>query len=272
MISFPTLKTDPQADPLSHYRDSLQRHVILHGDLFKPAPSGRSKRACLACRSGKIKCDGNEQCATCFRRGIECKYREQDEDASMDEPSEPRQRQKSSHNPAINPPTTITIEQGGNSLVNSTELSNGTPSTFQHAFGNSSQVPQTQTNGLSMPAQSTPAPLSLIANSTLLDWVSAIQIRRDPEMGLDDLPSDPNTEAYLEAYFTSFHPCWPLIHRPSFDEDCRSSPIFLSVKMIGAWLLGTSESRNLAVATHNVLMDHITPQLVRQTKNRMGNL
>lgn len=62
-----------------YFSDSLQRHLARHGDVFKPTPSGRSKRACLSCRAGKIKCDGNDRCTTCAKRGVECKYREEDQ-------------------------------------------------------------------------------------------------------------------------------------------------------------------------------------------------
>ena len=46
--------------------------------------SGRSRHACLACRAGKVKCDGNDICSKCARKGIECKYG-QDDDSQRDE-------------------------------------------------------------------------------------------------------------------------------------------------------------------------------------------
>lgn len=75
--------------------DSLQRHLARHGDVFKPTPSGRSKRACISCRAGKIKCDGNDRCATCVKRGVECKYRQEDQPVTTES-----QRRTESPNPA----------------------------------------------------------------------------------------------------------------------------------------------------------------------------
>lgn len=77
--------------------DSLQRHLARHGDVFKPAPSGRSKRACLACRAGKVKCDGNDKCSTCVKKCIDCKYRQ--EDQASEEPNEQQQRQPADSTP-----------------------------------------------------------------------------------------------------------------------------------------------------------------------------
>jgi hypothetical protein len=57
--------------------DSLHRHLVRHGEEFKPTPSGRSKKACVACHKGKIKCDGNQPCSKCASKGSECVYEQQ---------------------------------------------------------------------------------------------------------------------------------------------------------------------------------------------------
>ncbi|KAF7865235.1 hypothetical protein EAF04_006212 [Stromatinia cepivora] len=53
--------------------DGLQRHLGRHGQQFKK-PIGRSRRACTACHSSKIKCDGKSPCSRCEKRRIPCKY------------------------------------------------------------------------------------------------------------------------------------------------------------------------------------------------------
>ena len=70
--------------------DSLQRHTIKHATATEPNPSGRSKRACLTCRTGKVKCNGNEICSRCIKKGINCQYEKNvislgDETSSWDE-------------------------------------------------------------------------------------------------------------------------------------------------------------------------------------------
>jgi hypothetical protein len=59
--------------------DSLQRHLITrHSDSSKQNQPKQSIRACVACHTSKIKCDGNEQCSRCLKKGIYCKYNKQD--------------------------------------------------------------------------------------------------------------------------------------------------------------------------------------------------
>ncbi|ESZ96406.1 hypothetical protein SBOR_3238 [Sclerotinia borealis F-4128] len=53
--------------------DGLQRHLGLHGQQYKK-PTGRSRRACAACHSSKIKCDGNDLCSRCEKKRIPCVY------------------------------------------------------------------------------------------------------------------------------------------------------------------------------------------------------
>ena len=58
--------------------------------------------------------------------------------------------------------------------------------------------------------------------------------------------------------------CRPILHRPSHDEEVNETNLCkLSMKMMGAWLLGNDESVQFAEQTHIVLVDHIMSQLVR---------
>ncbi|KAF7915487.1 uncharacterized protein EAE98_011090 [Botrytis deweyae] len=53
--------------------DGLQRHLGRHGQEFKK-PTGRSRRACAACHTSKIKCDGNDPCFRCEKKNTPCRY------------------------------------------------------------------------------------------------------------------------------------------------------------------------------------------------------
>ncbi|KUJ17543.1 uncharacterized protein LY89DRAFT_733387 [Mollisia scopiformis] len=216
--------------------DSLQRHIVKHGAVFKQNPSGRSKRACLACRAGKTKCDGNDNCAKCLKRGIECKYGE--EDSRRDESPSRSQRQIGS------PIPTESISASRTSARDTID-----------------QIPTTTPKPLEIPPS--------LANgcSGLVDWAST-QIRPDPkvttgiEVGIDrDL-----SQKYLDAYFEHFHDRWPVVHRPSVEEEIDDTDLCeLSMRMIGGWIVGTTDSIQFALDTHNVLMDHIMSQLSQVT-------
>lgn len=82
------------------------------------------------------------------------------------------------------------------------------------------------------------------------------------EVGIDDI----EVQKYLDSYFEQFHHRWPIIHRPSHEEEVKEADLcVLSMKMIGGWILGTTESIQFASETHNVLAEHITSELVRRT-------
>jgi hypothetical protein len=113
-----------------------------------------------------------------------------------------------------------------------------------------------------------------------IDWFSLRIVRDPPNTTNWELPygiSQPNsnrghqdlyplpeaaTQKYLNLYFTYFHHRWPIIHSPSFDETSHPSVVVSSMRMIGAWISGTQDSRWLATAMHERLMAHVIPQLV----------
>ncbi|KAE8327298.1 hypothetical protein BDV39DRAFT_192963 [Aspergillus sergii] len=41
---------------------------------------------------------------------------------------------------------------------------------------------------------------------------------------------------YIQAYFEEFHPCWPFLHRATFDPDHEPAFLLHSVTMIGLWV------------------------------------
>ncbi|EKD13377.1 hypothetical protein MBM_08460 [Drepanopeziza brunnea f. sp. 'multigermtubi' MB_m1] len=225
--------------------DSLQRHLARHGDAYKPTPSGRSKRACIPCRAGKIKCDGNDNCATCIKRSIECVYRPEDQVADAENQSHGR---TSPLNSAALPGCMEVDEQ----------------TTTRALLG---QIP-TERAPLELKttteARKESEAFKLTGPTGLVDW-STIQIRRDtPSDNIENPSPDPTSAQYLEAYFNHFHHRWTLVHRPAFEQE-EDTLVMSSAKMIGAWLVGTCESKSFATTWHDALVEQLLPRLCTVT-------
>jgi Fungal Zn(2)-Cys(6) binuclear cluster domain/Fungal specific transcription factor domain len=231
--------------------DSLLRHLAKHG-VFKPSPSGRSKRACVTCHAGKTKCDGNERCATCVKKGIECRYRSQDDGAQI----------------SISP-----VESGDQ--ANWQSSTSPKPSAREQEPAPSSSY---QAAPLASNSQSQRPPLSLTGSSQfwapgtsgLVDW-SAVKIRTDSNaqntsrtQAVDpDVSLDAVSTKYLDLYYARFHHRWPIIHRPSLEEETPVSIVLSSMTMIGAWLEGTQQAKTRALNSHEQLVSEALSQLVR---------
>jgi hypothetical protein len=98
-----------------------------------------------------------------------------------------------------------------------------------------------------------------------IDWMST-RIQNDPEavnsMSLGHGEVNPIDRKYLDSFFENFHHRWGLIHRPSFEEVNNDTPLIAAMKMIGAWLHGTQQSRDHAITVHEGLIDNLLPRLV----------
>lgn len=133
-----------------------------------------------------------------------------------------------------------------------------------------------------IPTPAPPPPSAAFQGKTngLIDW-SSLRIQKDqPDpMHVEPKPrvSQPNsasgdenlcpqpegsTQKYLDAYFAYFHHRWTIIHAPTFDDKTHPPVVLSSMCMIGAWLSGAQDSRELAAAMHDRLVAHIIPRLV----------
>lgn len=67
---------------------------------------------------------------------------------------------------------------------------------------------------------------------------------------------------WIDAYFTHFHPKWPILHKATFRP--KQEPPFLvqSVLMIGLWASGGQSARSLACEIHDRLRVSIHDQRV----------
>lgn len=86
--------------------------------------------------------------------------------------------------------------------------------------------------------------------------------RNDHAMSIDDIEISPTERKYLDSYYDNFHHRWSMIHRPSFDTNKNETPLIAAMKMIGAWLLGTRESKEYATNVHERLAANLLPRLV----------
>lgn len=72
---------------------------------------------------------------------------------------------------------------------------------------------------------------------------------------------------WVDRYFEIFHPCWPFIHKGSFDGR-RETPLLLqSVMAIGMWTSGEQSTQSAAVELHGLLDSAIRDQRLCQFAN-----
>jgi hypothetical protein len=120
---------------------------------------------------------------------------------------------------------------------------------------------------------------ALNRNMGPIDWTAA-RVRSDtpPSPGFSNAPygedrstsngndwpalPEADTVKFTKLYFAHFHHRWPVLHAPGF-EDETAPPVLLScVIMIGAFIHGTSESKELAMNFQSRVLDYIFLQLV----------
>ncbi|KAE8313490.1 hypothetical protein BDV41DRAFT_564349 [Aspergillus transmontanensis] len=66
---------------------------------------------------------------------------------------------------------------------------------------------------------------------------------------------------YIQAYFEEFHPCWPFLHRATFDPDHEPAFLLHSVTMIGLWV--SDGGQHSAMDLHA----HLTKSIYQQRVN-----
>jgi Fungal Zn(2)-Cys(6) binuclear cluster domain len=188
--------------------DSLQRHIARHGESFKPSPSGRSKRACAACHASKTKCDGNETCSRCTKKGIECVYEKQypgPQAGPMSDAQGLGQDRRHPDHP---------------SLPEQTEILNGEMYRPLPPDQNASPrriIPRVSLRPVVEPSNG--------QSQDRIEWILATRIERDTPASqpvsriIDDNPyplPDALAKQYTELYLTHFHHRWPIIHSPTY--------------------------------------------------------
>ncbi|TVY78284.1 Krueppel-like factor [Lachnellula suecica] len=255
--------------------DSLQRHLARHGDTFKAGPSSRSKKACISCHKGKIKCDGNDPCSKCHSKGVPCQY-------------------ERSEQPAPVTSRGASLEEAGSETMSEspiTKVQSISPQAIEivpyfHAAPLDMNLRQREgeirpgpviphpepTAALPSP-KATPKPWDAGGNA-VVDWTK-ITVQKDPSPDCEEAPLDGEDEywtrdknryalskslqeTYLHFYYAHFHHRWPIIHRTLYRGRAYWLVFKYSMYMMGGWLSGTREGKIYAFEVHDCLMPHIS--------------
>jgi hypothetical protein len=221
--------------------------MTLHED-WSSKSSGRSKRACIACHTGKIKCDGKENCSRCTKRGIECSY-PPPSDTDLEEVSP--QESSALDIPQVKPP--------------SSDLENVDESAWQ-------VMPSRDPPYLGVPQPERSVQLNQWPAGGIIDLMQ-MQIRIESPVGKsiqdiqddnqDNYLFDPN--GYLDLYYRHFDHRWPIVHRFSADDPAvgeESELMVSAMKMVGAWIEGSDNAKSVAKRMHYGMMDNLMSRLV----------
>lgn len=211
-----------------------------------------------------------------MKKGIECKYRQQDDDGdhtsnaeSSDEEGYHQAKAPVPVDPGVpGQPVTVveSASQNGSALA--------APEGFLDmiAVGGAGNAALLSNSPLIARVSSVAGPTASFSTSARSNGVvglRSIQILPDnvcpPYENRTEQESmqDPHIQRYVAAYFDYFHVQWPVLHRPELKEDGHMIPMSRAcVKMIGAWIVGTDESRQYAISWHNALTDQVISRLV----------
>ncbi|KAF7587795.1 hypothetical protein BBP40_006705 [Aspergillus hancockii] len=66
---------------------------------------------------------------------------------------------------------------------------------------------------------------------------------------------------YIDIYFQNFHPVWPFLHQGTFDLSKEPCILIQSIVMIGLWIEGGQNARDVAVDLHHKLCTAIRAQM-----------
>ena len=118
---------------------------------------------------------------------------------------------------------------------------------------------------------------ALSRNKGPIDWAT-VMVRKDSGQISDfnDAPHgvtnpdgehwpsipEPQKTKFRDLYLTHFHHRWPLIHVPTFEMNMPPPVLQSCVAMIGAYIHGTSESKELAMGLHTSVIEYLFPRLV----------
>lgn len=72
-------------------------------------------------------------------------------------------------------------------------------------------------------------------------------------------------QVYIDIYFDQFHPIWPFLHRGTFRIAREPCVLIQTVLMIGLWIKGDPDGRDMAMTFHTKLLSAIETQRVRTT-------
>lgn len=237
---------------------------MLHSDVLTPQLPKKTKRACIACRRGKNKCDGEAKCSACIRKDLECRYHdgEEEDDVRMGGTSDDINPQQNKQHDGVELPKESNKDMQDN---NNRRI-------FQFAGSQSKPIPRINQQTIVPNEQPTHQPPFIpvsFEKGKLINWMS-VQVCQDPVTPVVVAATEEaetreeklNSALYAEEFFKSFHHRWALIHRPTYEMASSDTKLLASIRMIGAWLIGTADSRRFAWATHEKCISEFLPKLV----------
>ncbi|ORY55707.1 uncharacterized protein BCR38DRAFT_452225 [Pseudomassariella vexata] len=237
--------------------DLLRRHANLH--VATTAPASRRARACDECHRSKLKCSGGPQCSLCGKRGVNCTFGDTAGSSS----------------------NASTVGAGGATAAPLGATTRG---------GKDELHAQITTDFLrSLTIQTAPASRDaddsrlLVSDETSLHWHYGNDgleesfrriVTRSPASLEADLKASDELKYWVSScstlYFERFHPHWLILHAPSFDIETESLAVSASIVMIASWLEGSEDSMDLALATHNLLVDRFFVEMSNPGANVRG--
>jgi hypothetical protein len=242
-------------------------------------PDARRGRACDACFANKTKCDGGSRCSLCTKRGIDCSFTREIKVQIAEGLTDGTQT------PEINI-TPFSYNSSDEASNRSTEVNKKTDFLSLAMISPPRDIKMSE-NTLSSPTRRR---ISVLVHALAkaqtgtesnkifadLDEVLELENLRSKDMKIEATAPEghqatesarqqwraldtiqPVSNSCTQLYFTHFHPRWPILHAPTFDEQHYPFVITASVAMIGSWIEGSEESRELALTIHDRLVNHL---------------
>lgn len=239
----------------------LKRHVSRHG--ATTVTSSRTVVACDACHASKLKCSGVPPCQLCIKRGVDCKFSATRSTASSKESRE-----------TVGAPISPELTSPGESFsshsprdaneISSHNLTFLRTLTIQPTSQQSKTHGDAQQDANHAQTQLSVEPLSSQEGINILHQA----VKSRTVLRLEQVTTAPRRfSAWVStrhvSYYDHFHPHWPILHRPTVNEQGDPLIVTATVVLIGTWLEKPKGTTQLILETHKALVDQIFEQIVR---------
>ncbi|TLD33470.1 hypothetical protein PspLS_00092 [Pyricularia sp. CBS 133598] len=258
--------------------DTLRRHMNLHGPRAEGPLPARVAKACVNCHKSKTRCDGREPtCSPCADKGRECAYPKRDGGGSGGGGGGDNDA------PKVSPPTSHPVDQ-----VNTAQDAIMTMDSMDVDVG-MDVVPTMPIMDMDMAINTGSDPSAQIvgqqhmASASMPGYTEFLPLPPDLETQVQVLTAptppappnalqDPRNHKLAEAYFTVFHPHWPLVHRDTFMNNPQPELLTRAVMVTGLFFQGSVEARALAVRHHRKLLREAQDKVVILSKKTRQSL
>ncbi|KAH6609809.1 transcription factor zn [Trichoderma cornu-damae] len=242
--------------------DLLRRHLTLH-DGSAPLDSKRV-RACDACHTSKIRCDGGARCSLCTKRGINCAFTR---GLAPHTVASLQQGISSSLRPAGGPRSPNPPGWGTEASASQPVTAQAMPTSCMHDAvclgpGPGQGQGTQQREASSIPIEG--LQLVLEAVSRRRSSRTASEPQRQPPAEVKKWSS-----ACIKAYMGRFHERWPILHAGTFERDTDSVQLRSTAIIIGSWLQNETDN-SLVFDIHGILVNSLLGELTESTADASG--